>query len=388
MSDSNWMSLERSSILVVDDDPGVLDTISRCLELDGYPVLRAKSLVEAREFVATRDVLLVLADINLGHGESGLDLLAELKQPPRPIDVIIMTANSDVASVVEALKRGAYDYLCKPFRFEVLRAAVQRCVERNRFVEKAHLLDQLEARRLADEENLEQFLVSMATVIDAKSRFTGRHSLRVSELSRLLAEALGFDEARCELVALGGRLHDIGKIGTPDAILDKPGPLTADEYAIMKRHPAVGDDLIAPIKSLAALRPIIRWHHESLDGTGYPDGIPGDHVPIEAWIVKTADYWEAITAHRPYRAPMPLERAVRTLRSEAGVRIPREVVETFLQAIQGVPIALPQYAPGEVPVATPAGATQPTAASATSHVAPTHATPALPTLEQSLGESL
>ncbi|MCB9898968.1 MAG: response regulator [Planctomycetes bacterium] len=353
------MSLERSSILVVDDDPGVLDTICRCLELDGYPVLRAKSLGEARKLVAERDVLLTLADINLGHGESGLDLLAELSQRARPVDVIIMTANSDVQSVVEALKRGAYDYLTKPFRFEVLRAAVQRCVERNRFQEKALLLDQLEARRLADEENLEQFLVSMATVIDAKSRFTARHSTRVSELSRLLAEALGFEEPHCELIALGGRLHDIGKIGTPDAILDKPGPLTADEYAIMKLHPAVGDDLIAPIKSLSALRPIIRWHHESLDGMGYPDGIPGDRVPIEAWIVKVADYWEAITAHRPYRAPMPLERAVRTLRAEAGVRIPADVVETFLQAIQGVPIALPQPSPAQA--AQPAPATPPAA---------------------------
>lgn len=337
---ARWRDLERSAILIVDDDPGVRDTISRCLERDDYHVLRAASLDEARRQLRDHDVLIVLADVNLGPGENGLDLLADSGD----VDVIIMTANSDVGSAVEAIKGGAYDYLCKPFRFEVLRKAVARCVEHNRLSQKAILLDQLEAHRMADEENVQQFLVSMATVIDAKSRYTARHSTRVSGLSRLLAEAMGLSEERCELIALGGRLHDIGKIGTPDAILDKPGALTPEEYEIIKEHPATGDDLIAPIRNLAALRPIIRWHHEALDGTGYPDGLPGDKVPLEAWIVKTADYWEAITARRPYREPMPLEKAVRILREEAGVKIPADVVEAFLTAIQGAPIALPPVA--------------------------------------------
>jgi putative two-component system response regulator len=184
----------------------------------------------------------------------------------------------------------------------------------------------------------------MATVIDAKSSYTARHSERVSDLSRLLGEALGLHAAHLQTVALGGRLHDIGKIGTPDSVLNKAGPLTREEFAIMKLHPLHGDELIAPIRSLASLRPMIRWHHESLDGTGYPDGKPGAEVPLEAWIVKTADYWEAITSRRPYRDPMPLELAARTLRAEAGVRIPREVVETFLAAIPDAPIALPAVA--------------------------------------------
>ena len=346
MQSNDWRSLERSAVLVVDDDAGVRDTICRCLERDGYTVLGAATLTEAREQLAAHDVLLVLTDIMLADGESGLDLLAEVQAGSSGADVLVMTANSDVQSAVEALKRGAYEYLCKPFPFEVLRATVSRAVERRRFVQKAALLEQLETRRMADEENLEQFLVAMATVIDAKSTFTARHSERVSELSRLLGEALGFDQARCDHVALGGRLHDIGKIGTPDAILDKPGPLTMDEFRVIKEHPALGDDLIAPIRSLAELRPMIRWHHESLDGRGYPDGLPGADVPLEAWVVKVADYWEAITSRRPYRDPMPLEKAVGCLRAEAGVRVPAEVVEAFLEAIPGAPIALPSAAVG------------------------------------------
>ncbi len=342
---TEWRSLERSAVLVVEDDDGVRKALVRFLELEGWTVLAAANLGEARALLERREILVVLADITLPDGESGLDLLAEIKQQRPELDVLLMTGNTDLQSAVEAVKRGAYDYLRKPFPFESLRSALKRAVERRHLAEKSLLLQQLEERRAAEAESLQQFLVSMATVIDHKSRYTARHSARVSDLSRLLAEALGFDAQRVETIALGGRLHDIGKIGTPDAILDKPGPLTLDEYAVMKLHPAQGDELIAPIRAMASLRPIIRWHHESLDGRGYPDALAGKDVPIEAWVVKVADYWEAITSLRPYRAPMPLDTAVRTLRAEAGVRIPRDIVETFLASIVDAPIALPVLAP-------------------------------------------
>ncbi len=336
-----WLSLERSAVLVVDDDDGVRKSISRFLELEGYTVLSAATLAEARELLASREVLVVLSDITMQNGDNGLDLLAEVRERRPDLDVLLMTGNSDLASAIEALKRGAYDYLRKPFAFDALRAALHRAVERKHLTQKAIMLQQLEERRAADLENLEQFLVAMATMIDAKSSYTARHSTRVSDLSRLLAEAMGFDAERVERIALGGRLHDIGKIGTPDAILNKPAALSIEEFRIMKFHPVQGDELIAPIRSLASLRPIIRWHHESLDGHGYPDGLPGDQVPVEAFVVKVADYWEAITSRRPYRAPMPLEQAVRTLRGEAGERIPADIVETFLGAIIDHPGALP-----------------------------------------------
>ncbi len=339
-----WQPLERSAILVLDDDPGVRETVSRCLQLDGHDVCSVATLGEARDALNSRDIFLVLTDITLANGERGLDLLGELRQARPNLPVMMMTANSELGTAVEALQQGAYDYLCKPFELAVVRAAVQRVVNHVRASERASLLDALETRQQAEEENLQQFLVSMASVVDAKSRFTALHGARVSGLCRVFGEALGYDSTRVELVGLGGRLHDIGKIGTPDAILDKPGPLTREEYAIIKEHPATGDDLIAPIKAMAQLRPMIRWHHESLDGRGYPDALPGDQVPEEAWVVKVADYWEAITARRPYRDPMPLEKAVACLRGEAGVRIPEQFVEVFLEAIQGAPIALPSGA--------------------------------------------
>ncbi|MHC4845049.1 MAG: HD domain-containing phosphohydrolase [Planctomycetota bacterium] len=341
-----WNDLQRSAVLVVDDNDGVRRAISRFLEQDGYPVASCANLAEAREALATRDILVVITDLTMPAGDSGLDLLDEVREQHKDLDVLIMTGNSDLTSAVEALKRGAYDYLRKPFPFEALRAAVQRAVERRHLIQKETMLAMLEERRLADQDNLKQFLVSMATMIDAKCRYTARHSARVSDLSRLLAEALGFDADRTEMIALGGRLHDIGKIGTPDHILNKNGPLTRDEYAVMRLHPSQGDDLIAPIRSMQEIRPIIRWHHESLDGQGYPDGLPGDEVPEDAFVVKVADYWEAITSQRPYRDPMPLDMAVKTLRAEAGVRIPAPIVETFLTAIQDAPIALPALAVG------------------------------------------
>jgi putative two-component system response regulator len=343
---SGWNDLQRSAILVVDDNDGVRRAICRYLEQEGYPVAAAGNVAEARAALAERDILLVVTDITMPDGDSGLDLLDEVRAQYAEIDVLIMTGNSDLSSAIEALKRGAYDYLRKPFPFEALSAAVQRAVERRRLIRKETMLALLEERRLADQINLKQFLVSMATMIDAKCRYTARHSTRVSDLSRLLGAALGYDAARVDLVGLGGRLHDIGKIGTPDAILNKPGPLTREEFAIMKLHPSQGDDLMAPIRNMQDIRPMIRWHHESLDGQGYPDGLPGAEVPEEAFVVKVADYWEAITSQRPYRDPMPLDLAVKTLRAEAGARIPADIVETFLTAIQDAPIALPALAAG------------------------------------------
>jgi putative two-component system response regulator len=343
---SDWADLQRSAVLVVDDNDGVRRAICRYLEQEGYPVAPAANLAEAREFLATRDILVVITDLTMPDGDSGLDLLDEVREKHKDLDVLIMTGNTDLSSAVEALKRGAYDYLRKPFPFEALSTAVQRAVERRQLIQKEAMLALLEERRLADQDNLQQFLVSMATMIDAKCKYTARHSARVSDLSRLLAEALGFEPERIDRVALGGRLHDIGKIATPDQILNKPGPLTREEFAIMKLHPSQGDDLIAPIRNLQSLRPIIRWHHESLDGQGYPDGLPGSEIPEDAFVVKVADYWEAITSRRPYREPMPLDLAVKTLRAEAGVRIPAAIVETFLTAIQDAPIALPALAAG------------------------------------------
>ena len=358
-----WTDLARSSILVLDDDVDVRQVIARCLERESYTVVTAADLSEARAALEQHDVVIVLADVTLRNGESGLHLLAELRAQQSNIDVIVMTAHSDVSSAVGALKNGAYDYLCKPFAVEVLLAAIKRAVDRSRLAERTLLLDHLESRRLADQENLEQFLVSMASVIDAKSRFTAQHSRRVSALGRILAEALGMSAERCELVALGGRLHDIGKIGTPDAILDKPGPLTAAEFAIIKEHPDLGDQLVEPIRAIASLRPMIRSHHERLDGRGYPDGLVGDEIPVEALVIKTADIWEAITSRRPYREPMRVEQAVQCMRAEKGVSIPPDIVETFLKAIQGSPVALPVVTaePFEVPpprrTAAPAPAT-------------------------------
>jgi len=350
-SPGEWMNLHRSAILIVDDDPGVRDVVARCLQREHYRVLVADGIVEARKQLAQEDVIIALVDITLANGECGLDLLEEVHRTRPDVDVIMMTANSDVTSAVDALQKGAYDYLCKPFPFQVLAAAVKRAVDRNRFAERAQMLDQIDAQRAASEEHLQQFLMSLASVIDAKSRFTSQHSRRVSGLSRLLAEALGMSSDHCDLIALGGRLHDIGKIGTPDAILDKPEALTKAEFDIIKEHPALGDELIAPIKDLAVLRPMIRWHHESLDGKGYPDGLPGHQVPNEAWVVKTADYWEAITSQRPYREPMALGKAVRVLRGESGSRIPAHIVETFIEAIQGHPLAVAPSAPAARPPA-------------------------------------
>lgn len=357
--DQAWEDLSPSAILVVDDEASVRQVVGRCLERAEYRTLSAGTLAEARQALQREDIVVVLSDITLAHGESGLELLAEVRRDHPEVLVILMTAHSDERFAVEAVQRGAYDYLTKPFSIQTLVAAVQRAVAHNQFAERALFKEQVEAFLDSEESHLEQVLVSMCNVIDAKSPFTAQHSQRVSALARRLAEGLGLDRERCDLIALGGRLHDIGKLGTPDGILHKPGALTTAEYEIIKEHPALGDDLLKPIKALDRIRPMVRWHHEALDGRGYPDGLAGGEVPLEAWVVKTADYWEAITSRRPYRKPMSLELAVQCLRGEAGVRIPEEIVETFLEVIQGYPLALPPLHQRELRPAAPRQRTTP-----------------------------
>lgn len=304
------------AILIVDDEDAIRQSLAAFLRRSGYREIReAQNGAEALDLLARHSFFLVITDISMPV-IGGLELLSRIRKDHRATDVAVITGHLELDFAIQAIKDGAFDYFKKPFRFEEVLSTIQR-VEQKQFLERRSIeLEVLKERRTAEEQHLKEFMLTLARIIDMKSSYTWQHSDRTMLVARQMAQDLGMPPEEVERIALGARLHDIGKLGVPESIIDKPGPLTPAEFAIMKNHPVRGAELCAPIGCLIPVVPMIRWHHENLDGTGYPDALRGDQIPLDARIVRIADYWDAVTSHRSYRDPMVNESAIRTIEAE------------------------------------------------------------------------
>ena len=212
-------------------------------------------------------------------------------------------------------------------------ATVMRVKETQALKRKALELERLKERQRIQSENLTEFMIILANIIDAKSPFTREHSERVSEFSNLIAHEIGLPDDEIGVITLGAKLHDIGKMATPDYILNKNGPLTDEEYEIIKEHPAKGAELVMPFSSFQNVLDIIHYHHENMGGTGYPVGLSGEEISLHARIVKIADYWDAITSDRPYRKPMPIEKAREILLYESGKKVQADLLDALFSRL-------------------------------------------------------
>jgi putative two-component system response regulator len=331
------VSLPRGRILVTDDEAGIRQSLSMYLKRLGYEVTEAASADDAVAVLDDHEFDLVLSDIALPGTNNGIDLLAKVKQKSPDVDVIMMTGHLDLDFAIDSLKKGASDFFKKPFLFDELKHAVERAIERRRLLGKVRELDKLQLRHEALKELQREVLVSVAAMIDAKSPFTRAHSERVGIYARHFGQKLGVSSRELKIVTTGGRLHDIGKIGTPDLIINKPGRLTAEEWKVVQQHPLCGAELLRPIAMMRPYIPVVRWHHENHDGTGYPDRISGVQIPLTVQIVKMADYYDAITSDRPYRKPMSLREACTTLEGEAGGAFTKEIVTAFIELLHDAP---------------------------------------------------
>jgi response regulator RpfG family c-di-GMP phosphodiesterase len=252
--------------------------------------------------------------------------------------VIMLTGAADVTSAVECLKLGALDYLTKPAVMDEVRARVANALEKRELVLQNRMYQQsLESRvRELDRRNRQSLLNGVEMLVfalEAKDAFTSGHSLRVKEFTVKTAVQLGYSGDALAEVDLGSRLHDIGKIGIREAVLHKPGPLTPDEFEHIKLHTLLGERILQPFLSgQPAVLKIVRSHHERMDGTGFPDGLEGDRIPMEARIVAVADAYDAMTTNRAYRAPRTPAAAVEELHRASGSQFDPSVVEAFLRA--------------------------------------------------------
>ena len=306
-------------VLVVDDLPANIELIRRVLSSKEFEIDAASSADGAAAMVAIDPPDVILLDIRM-PGRDGFDLCRALKSDDstRLIPVILMTGNSTSDDRLRAIEAGADDFIAKPLNPGELRARVRALAR---------------VKRHTDElENAEQVIISLALTIEARDPTTNGHCQRLARYASELGEALGLDREDVRALHRGGYLHDLGKIGIPDAVLSKRGPLTSTELEVMRTHPVIGERLCGELRSLVRVRPIVRSHHERLDGSGYPDGLRGAEIPLLAEIMGLVDVFDALTTTRPYRAALPFDEAARTLREEVerGWRR-KELVELLLE---------------------------------------------------------
>lgn len=294
-------------VVVVDDDVIILKNANQVLADAGFKVTCLKSGKLLLDFVGKNTVDILLLDIKMpeidGFETMKLLRLWERENNQKEIPVIFFTANDDCASETKGLSLGAMDFIRKPFVAEVLTLRVRHMLDLVRLQNDLHA--EVE-RKTKEVEGLSLHVVhTLADAIDAKDAYTKGHSGRVAEYSREIAKRAGYSFERQEEIYMMGLLHDVGKIGVPDAVINKPGKLTDEEFEKIKTHPGRGAKILQNIEEMPKLAIGARWHHERFDGRGYPDGLKGEEIPEEARIIAVADAYDAMTSNRSYRGLIP-----------------------------------------------------------------------------------
>jgi response regulator RpfG family c-di-GMP phosphodiesterase len=334
--------------LIVDDEPALRTIVRRLMTAEGFACLEAASGDEALAVLEMTSVPLVLSDFHM-PGMDGAALLQAVHARWPTTAVVMITAVSDVNLAVRCLDAGALDYLTKPFSTEELRARVLQALEKRRLLrENQAYRDQLEERVALQARKYEElFLASLQSLADAlevKDAYTWGHSTRVSRYAMAIAAELHLSGTLLDQLELGSRLHDIGKIGVRESVLNKPGALTDAEYAHVMEHPVIGWRLLAPLlRDMPHALAVVRSHHERFDGEGTPDRLTGFAIPLEARITAVADSFDAMTSGRPYRDGMPVEDAVAELRRCAGTQFDPMCVAAFERALDKRAVPRPDW---------------------------------------------
>ncbi len=330
-------------IITTDDDPAIRKILQILLRKEGYEVTVCSSGDELLSTLKTNSttVDLVLLDIKM-PGLSGIQVLEILRRTYPAIPVIMLTAFNDLDTGMKAIRLGASDYLAKPVHREVLVESVSRvlnatALKQVEVAEKVQYLalqkeleDQLQVALGALKSATLATLEAFTETIEQKDPYTKGHCSRVRTISLTIGRALNFSSERMLILEGGALLHDIGKIGIPEEVLNKPTKLTKSEYDLIREHPVSGERIIKHIDLFQAYRPIIRSHHERMDGKGYPDGLKGEEIPLDVRIVSLADAFDAMTTSRAYRSALPTEFAVEELKLNSGSQFDPELVNLFI----------------------------------------------------------
>lgn len=356
----NGEQTEPLRCVVADDEPRLRQVLVRVMKGEGFVCEEAGTGVEALAQLAHAPTALLLTDLRMPEMD-GMELLTAVHDRYPDVSVILITAVADVDVALQALTAGAVDYLTKPFHLEEVRARVSQAMEKRRLIlENRSYQAGLEERVTAQARRIEELFLggvqALVHALEVKDPYTRGHSIRVSRYSIAIARQIGMDRDIIRQVEIGGHVHDIGKIGVREEILNKEGALTDAEYAHVMTHPVVGWQILSPLlnDSPYALN-MVRSHHERFDGKGVPDGLVGEGIPIEARLLAVADAFDAMTSGRAYRHHrMSSDDAVAELQRHRGTQFDPEMVAEFLKLVESGGVTAPMPGGRPTPTSLPA----------------------------------
>jgi response regulator RpfG family c-di-GMP phosphodiesterase len=325
---------QRMTVTVVDDEPLAQDVLVRAARSWEYECQGASTAEQALRMLEERPTPIVVTDLRM-PGRGGVWLVQQIRRRWPDVAIIVVTAGQDTDAAIACLNAGAHHYFLKPINLDEFRHALEVTArtyrleqENRRYRQDLERTVRRQTRRLR--QNFLSAIDSMVRTMEARDPYTANHSLRVRRYSLRLATALGLERRQRKQLSLAAKLHDVGKVGVPESILLKPGPLTSDEYAVVQQHPVIGERVLAPIIRRPGVLAAVRSHHERLDGKGYPDGLRGEQIPVLARIIAIADTFDALTTSRAYRAALPPSAALEVLRGGSGTQFEPRFVEAFL----------------------------------------------------------
>jgi putative two-component system response regulator len=326
-----------TTVTLVDDDPGALEALVRAARGWRFQCQSATSAEQALRLLERNPTSIVVTDLCL-PGQSGVWLVHEIQRRWPEVSTIVLTGGSDAEAVSQCLSAGAHHYFLKPIQLDEFRHVLEATsralrVQRAREEYREQLEHTVRRRTRQVRRTFLSAISSLVRTLEARDPYTCGHSLRVRDYVRALADVLDWDRLKCRQVSLVARLHDIGKVGLPEAILNKPDVLTQEERGIVREHPHIGERILAPIIRSRAIRAGIRGHHERFDGTGYPDGLAGEQIPMLARVVAVADCFDALTSARAYRAALPKHQALEILRAGAGSHFDPAILLPFVDRV-------------------------------------------------------
>ncbi len=343
------------TVTVVDDEPIVQDVLMRAARSWNYQCQSAASAEQALALLERQPTAIVVTDLRM-PGQGGIWLVREVRRRWPHMAIIVLTAGQDRDAARQCLDAGAEHFFVKPVKLDEF----HHVLERTRLAHQQRQVEARYRRRLEKAVRKQTLRVrrtflsaidSLVRTMEERDSYTAGHSRRVRAYALRLGRALGLDDRQMRELSLAAKLHDIGKVGVPEAILNKPGPLTLAETLVVREHPIIGERILSSIVRSRAVLAAIRSHHERLDGTGYPDGLKGTKIPLLARVITIADCFDALTSARAYRAPLTPARALESLLAAAGTHFQPEFVLAFVELARGLPAPRqPALRDGPVPV--------------------------------------
>jgi putative nucleotidyltransferase with HDIG domain len=337
---SRASTLNQRAVTLVDDEPAALDVLVRATRAFRFDCQAAASAEQAIDLLEQQPTPLVVTDLRM-PGRGGLWLVQEVRRRWPEIGIIVVTAGID-DTLDGCLHCGVLHYLLKPVRLDEFQHALQSSWHGQALLRERQRYQQLLERTVSRQtQKLKQTFLSaidsLVRTLEARDAYTSGHSMRVRHYALKLARALGLDGATRKRLSLAAKLHDIGKVGLPEAILNKPGTLTETEFAVVRDHPVAGERILSPIIRDPLVLAAIRSHHERFDGFGYPDGLIGEQTPLLARVIAVVDCFDALTSARAYRSALPIPAALDILAEEAGTHFDPRLVPPFIDLIRAEP---------------------------------------------------